>query len=417
MAKSKTGSVTAAVAALDYLARPEKYPVRPVCVVFGDEPFLKSEVLAALRAATLSEDEAEFSFRTFAGDEAEPRSVFDELATVALFGGGKRLVLVTEADDFVSAHRPLLEDYVAKPRETGVLVLDVKSWPSNTRLFKQLADVGLQIDCKAPADRDLVEWLRSRAERAYHATFARGAAERLVEIVGPQMGRLDQETSKLSLLASQPSLTGPEVGSRKSEAGRQQGAGIRLPTSDLRPPSVQPPAGSGGANAPITIELIEDAVGGWRAKTAWEMIDSAAAGDVREALVQLDRLILAGESPVALMGQIAWRFRQLAAAARITVQAQAAGQRVNLRHALEQVGVKTWQGAMDKAEANLRQLGAHRAAKLYRWLLEADLALKGASSSGDRARLVLEQLFVRMSRHLAPAPGGNRTEATSARVR
>jgi DNA polymerase III subunit delta len=375
MAKAKTSSGQCAVAALDYLARPANYPVRPVCVVFGDEPFLKSEVLAALRAAILSDADAEFSFRTFAGDEAEPRSVFDELATVALFGGGKRLVLIAEADDFISAHRPLLEDYVAKPRETGVLVLDAKTWPSNTRLYKQLADVGLQVDCKAPADRDLIEWVRNRAERAYRATFARGAAERLVDIVGPQMGRLDQETAKLSLLAAAPT-----------------------------PSPALPKTSAAKTSASITIDLIENAVGGWRAKTAWEMIDAAAAGDAREALLQLDRLILAGESPVALMGQIAWRFRQLAAAARITVQAQGAGQRVNLRHALEQVGVKTWQGAMEKAESNLRQLGARRAAKLYRWLLEADLALKGTSSSGDRARLVLEQLFARMSRQLSPAP-------------
>jgi len=92
------------------------------------------------------------------------------------------------------------------------------------------------------------------------------------------------------------------------------------------------------------------------------------------------------------MGQIAWRFRQLASAAQIAVQAQRAGQRVNLRQALEQRSVKNWQGAMEKAEANLRQLGAPAAPPAsIAWLLEADLALKGSSSSGDRARLVLEQ--------------------------
>src|SRR5438270_7266463 len=115
MAKLKTSTAGASTSALDYLARPDKYPIRPVCVVFGDEPFLKSEILAAMRAAILSDADAEFSFRTFAGDEAEPRSVFDELATVALFGGGQRLVLIAEADDFISAHRSLMEDYVANP--------------------------------------------------------------------------------------------------------------------------------------------------------------------------------------------------------------------------------------------------------------------------------------------------------------
>ncbi|HEV2973327.1 MAG TPA: hypothetical protein VGY55_25390 [Pirellulales bacterium] len=398
MAKSKAASGREAIAALDYLAHAADYPPRAVCVLFGDEPFLKSEVLGALRSVVLSDDQAEFSSRTFAGDETEPRSVFDELATVALFGSVRRFVVVAEADDFVSANRPVLEDYAAKPCATGVLVLDVKTWPSNTRLFKQLAETGLQIDCKAPADAALLPWLRDRAERQYHAAFARGAAERLLEIVGPQMGRLDQETAKLSLLSAAPALPSPAPPSAS-----------RVPDARPVPPrSTNPP--------PITVQLIEDAVGGWRAKTAWEMIDAAAAGDAREALIQLDRLILAGESPVALMGQIAWRFRQLAAAARIAMQAQAVGQRANLRHALEQVGVKTWQGAMDKAEANMRQLGARRAGQLYHWLLEADLALKGSSSSGDRARLVLEQLFVRMSRQLAPAQPGAHPRTPASRI-
>ena len=50
-----------------------------------------------------------------------------------------------------------------------------------------------------------------------------------------------------------------------------------------------------------------------------------------------------------------------------------------------------------KAESQLRQIGRTRAGKLYRWLLDADLALTGASSSPAKARLVLEQLLVRIS--------------------
>jgi DNA polymerase-3 subunit delta len=48
-------------------------------------------------------------------------------------------------------------------------------------------------------------------------------------------------------------------------------------------------------------------------------------------------------------------------------------------------------------------LGRQRASLLYRWLLEADLAMKLTHSQDDRARLLLEQLFIRMSRQLGPA--------------
>lgn len=349
--------------ALRYLARTAEIPPRPICVLFGDEPFLKAQALDSLRNAVLGSGDAEFCFRAFEGDDVEPRTLFDELATVALFGGGRRMVIVNEADTFVSRYRPELEDYTANPKRTGVLVLEVDTWPATTRLFKQLAETGLQIDCHVPGEEEILAWIRERAQRVYHAAFAAAAAERLLEIVGPQMGRLDQETAKLSLLAA--------------------------------------PAGESGEKknlAPIPLQLIEQSVGGWRAKTAWEMIDAAAAGDARAALVQLDRLILAGENPIGLLAQMASPLRRLAAATRIVRNTQAEGRKPQIRQALEEAGVSKWPKAMDKAEAQLRQLGVRRAAKLYDWLLEADLALKGSSSSPDRARLMLETLIVRMKR-------------------
>jgi DNA polymerase-3 subunit delta len=76
-------------------------------------------------------------------------------------------------------------------------------------------------------------------------------------------------------------------------------------------------------------------------------------------------------------------------------QADAAGRRLSLRDALERAGFKAF--TLSKAESQLRQIGRARAARLYRWLLEADLALKGASSSPTRGRLVLERLVIRLS--------------------
>ena len=53
--------------AIDYLAKPQKHPPRPVCAVFGDEPFLRRQALIRLREAVLGGDEAEFSLATFEG--------------------------------------------------------------------------------------------------------------------------------------------------------------------------------------------------------------------------------------------------------------------------------------------------------------------------------------------------------------
>ena len=90
----------------------------------------------------LGGDDGDFSLKTFEGRNTPFRDVHEELSTLAMFGGGKRLVVVEDADEFVTRYRPQLEDYVARPsRSSGVLVLDLDSLPSNTRL--------LQVDCRA----------------------------------------------------------------------------------------------------------------------------------------------------------------------------------------------------------------------------------------------------------------------------
>jgi len=339
--------------AIDFLApAAAKTAVPAVVAVFGDEPFLARLVLAALKDRVLGTGDADFSLSTFDGNSAEWRSVADELSTVAMFGGGRRLVVVEDADDFVSRHRPQLEDYVAAPRATGVLALAVKTWNSATRLAKAVGESGLAIECKAPSEARLIKWLISRAKEAHQGTLEPAAADMLVELVGPQLGLLDQQLARLAV--------------------------------------------SVGRNEPITAELVSDTVGGWRTKTAWEMLDAAASGDAPSALEQLDRLITSGDQPIALLAQMASTLRRFATATRLVEQAERAGRRTSLRQSLEQAGFKPF--VLAKAESQLRQLGRHRAGQMYDWLLEADLALKGTSSSPPKARLVLEKLIARMTR-------------------
>jgi DNA polymerase-3 subunit delta len=356
--------------AFEFLNQKKSPEVPAVCVLFGDDPLLKRESLERIRSAVLTGDDGELSLTTFDGEQVELRTVFDELATVSMFGGGRRMVVVDEADKFVKEHREQLEDYSLKPRPASVLMLLVDSWPSNTRLFKRLAESGLQVNCNLPrnrfgdADEDAVlKWLAARAEANYGAKLNTEAGQQLLEIVGPQLGRLDQELAKLALLA----------GAEKQKK--------------------------------ITRELVEQAVGGWRAKTAWSMIEAALEGRAAVAIVELDRLLLAGEEPIPLLAMMSGSLRRMAAATRIIEDAESNRRRISLADALREAGVTPKKFVLDKTERQLRQIGRGRARHIYDWLLQADLALKGGSSSGERARLVLEELIVRLSTHAAASPG------------
>jgi DNA polymerase-3 subunit delta len=334
--------------ALDYLAAPAKWPAKPVCAAFGNEAYLRRQVILALRSAVLGGDDADFSLTSFDGGNASFRDVHEVLSTVAMFGGGQRLAVVEDADPFVTRYRSQLEDYVAKPSRSSVLVLEIETLASNTRLYKSIATEGLLIDCAAPAPARLTKWLVEWAKQHHRSQIAPAAADMLVELIGPELGLLDQELAKLSLLV-----------------------------------------GEGGT---ITPELVGKSVGGWRTKSTWDMLDAALDGHPREAITQLDRLLASGE-PVGLLAQIAASLRRLAAATRLIVQAETSKRRINIREALEQSGVRPF--VLQKTERQLRHLGRRRGQQLYRWLLEADLGLKGESKLPPR--LVLERLIIRLA--------------------
>jgi DNA polymerase-3 subunit delta len=387
MAKS-----TSSISGLEYLLKPTDFAPKPVCVVYGDEGFLKQEVISGLRRQALGDGEDEFSVTSLIGNEAEWKDVVDALSTVSLFGDGQRLTIVREAsgkpgkakkddnadgdksneskeDDedeskepgdsgFISRCRDQLEHWVGKPVAGSVLILDATTWPGTTRLAKAVAAKGLAIDCRVPEKgaelnsfvNQAKKWLIARAKSVHGAPLEPAAADMLFNLLPLSLGIIDQEVAKLALY-------------------------------------VQP-------GSKIDKELVSQHVGDWRTRTTWDMIDAMAEGRAAEALRQLHLLMLAGDVPVALFGQIGYSLRNIAAAASLVAQAEARGQRLSLTTAFKEAGAK-WQ--FEKLERQLKQIGRERAQKLNEWMMDVDLALKGHNSSGLGARLELERLIVRLS--------------------
>src|SRR5207248_4275219 len=144
------------MASLTFLERLPKAKPQPLYVLHGDESFLKRQVLAAIGKLVLGAEDAGFALTTFPGEKATWGEVCDELETLP-FLSPRRLVVVENAAPFVSLHRTRLEKYVAQPASAGVLVLDVKLWPANTRLAK-LIDSAATITCKSQSQYKLPEW-------------------------------------------------------------------------------------------------------------------------------------------------------------------------------------------------------------------------------------------------------------------
>jgi DNA polymerase III subunit delta len=331
-----------AMDSLTFLERVAKAKPLPLYVVYGDEDFLRRQVRRALRTLIVGPDADDAAVSVYAGDSATYAAVFDDLATVPFFSP-RRLVLVENADPFVTLYRANLEKAVANLPARGTLVLDVKTWPSNTRLAK-LVDGAATIECKALKTAQLPGWCVQWAATQHGKQLSGQAASLLVDLVGQEMGLLDQELLKVAIY----------VGDRQQiEAGD-----------------------------------VDRLVGNSRAENIWKILDTIGEGRTAEALIHLDRLLDQGEEPLRILGAFAMQLRRLAKAARLNQQG------LPLPAALQQAGIQPW--AVRGAEQQLKHLGRRRAERLYDWLLEVDFGLKGGSSLPERT--LLERLVIRLAR-------------------
>lgn len=328
--------------ALPFLAR-KSTSLEPFYVLAGDEAFLKRQVLRRLKQIALGDDPDDSAVSSYSGEQAEFAAVWDELQSLPLFSP-RRVIVIDDADKFVSNYRSYLEKKVEKQAfsETGVLILDVKTWPANTRLAK-MVDANRTITCKSPAPFKLPQWSCEWALAHHGKQMTVAAGQLLVELVGADMGLLDQEILKLAIYV--------------------------------------------GDHVKITPEDVDKLVGNSRMESVWKIFDLIGQGQTAASLKFLQRLLEQGEEPMRLVGAISSQLRKLAQATRLSLEGG------SLQTALASAGIAPF--GLKSAEAQLRHLGRKRATKLYDWLLELNMDLRGNSPLSETT--LLERFLLRLA--------------------
>ena len=326
--------------ALKFVESSPKVPPKGMIAIYGEEIFLRQQSLSKVMQLVVGENE--FGVKRFSGLNSSLADILDELNTPPLFGSC-RLIVLEEADDFVTRQRQALESYLDHPSQWGVLVLLLKKFPSNTRLAKRVAKNGLSLECKAPRTYEVTRWVVQWATYRYQKQLSKALAERMVESVGSNLAMLDKELEKL--------------------------------------------ASSVGASTSIQLKDIDQLVVRAAEQTSWQILDALASGKNTEALIILERLLRGGEAPIAIFGALSWHLRMLIRAGRLVQQGWPQ------RAALEEAGVKPF--AMQRAGSHLKRIGSKRIDRLYRWLLDTDLDLKGRRPVP--AQVALEQLLIKIT--------------------
>jgi DNA polymerase III subunit delta len=333
--------------ALTFLDRLSKAKPLPFYVLCGDETFLKRQVTLALRTLVLGPNDDGFGTSSHPGDKATWGAVMDDVQTLPMLSP-RKLVVVEQADPFVTRERAKLEKYVSDlpaGEVRGVLVLDVQTWAANTKLAKATPDANT-IACKAPPSHSLPQWCVNWCAAHHGKQLAAQAAKLLVDLVGAEMGLLDKEMEKLSVFVG----SAPKIDSRD----------------------------------------VDQLVGRSRTENTWEIFTLIGSGKTAEALAFLTRLLDQGEEPMKLLGAFSARLRRTAQAGRLSVQG------VSLAEAMTRAGVPNFPAARQAEEQLIRHLGRRRLDRLYDWLLETDQGMKGGSALPPP--VLLERLVVRLAR-------------------
>ncbi|MFQ5462595.1 MAG: DNA polymerase III subunit delta [Phycisphaerae bacterium] len=183
------------------MVRPADNTPKTVYAVVGKDMLLRSEALAAILRACAPGGAtgagADVTRVDCASGDVELADVLDDVRTLSLLGE-RRVVVVDNADAFISAHRKALEKYCSAPVATGTLIFVCNSFPKNQNLYKIIARIGGAVECPPPNPSAIVPWIVRRAKHKYEKRLAADAAQRLRACVGDTLSLLDAELAKLA---------------------------------------------------------------------------------------------------------------------------------------------------------------------------------------------------------------------------
>lgn len=306
----------------------------------------KDESLVGTRAQELVDELLDAEQRMTAmlsvdGDEVVVSDVLDELRTVP-FLADKRVVLVKNADGFVSKNRDILERYFEKPASTGVLVLAVASWDARTRLAKILPKVGSLIAMEQPKKWELPAHLMQYAATKHKIKLNRDAAEMLVELIGEELAQLYNELEKLILFARDEKV--------------------------------------------IRVDHVESLTGHHRIYDAFEVIDATIGGNAGQAITRLRNMFEQDKSAeYSVVGAFAFHLRRM-------FQARALlDKRINPAEIAKQLRI--WYNK-DRFFAQLQRTTLSQIATFLEELAAVDHAIKTGQA---QAAIAIEQLVLRLA--------------------
>ena len=177
----------------------KKGAIRPIYFLMGDEPYYIDAISDYIEHNVLAEEEKGFNQMTLYGRDVAIDDIVGNAKRYPMMAE-RQVVIVKEAQDLSRTIEKLV-DYVKNPQLTTVLVINYKYKKIDKRksLYKEIKKIGVVFDSKKLYDNQVPDWIR-RVLSGQGYTIAPKAAQMLVEFLGTDLSKINNELGKLKIV-------------------------------------------------------------------------------------------------------------------------------------------------------------------------------------------------------------------------
>ena len=175
----------------------------------GEEPYYIDAISDYIEKNVLSEEEKGFNQMVLYGRDV----VVDEIVANAKrypMMAERQVVIVKEAQDLSRTIENLV-DYAKNPQPTTVLVINYKYKKIDKRkaLYKKINEVGVVFESKKLYENKVGDWIR-RVLAGQNYTISPKASQMLVEFLGTDLSKINNELEKLKIVLPEGTQITPE---------------------------------------------------------------------------------------------------------------------------------------------------------------------------------------------------------------
>lgn len=177
----------------------KKGNIKPIYFLMGEEPYYIDGISKYIEENILTEVEKGFNQIVLYGRDVSVEDIISNAKRYPMMAD-KQVVIVKEAQDLSRTIENLV-DYAKNPQPTTVLVFcyKYKTLDKRKKLAKEIAKIGVLFESKKLYDNQVPDWIkRVLAGKGY--TITPKAAQMLVEFLGNDLSKLNNELEKLQVI-------------------------------------------------------------------------------------------------------------------------------------------------------------------------------------------------------------------------